>query len=80
MTDLPAATGKKLGLVIDLDSCVGCQACVTSCKEWNSGGMMAPLTDLNPYGAQTQGVWFNRVHAYEQACDGGSRTVHFPRS
>ena len=32
MTALPAATGKKLGLVIDLDTCVGCQACATSCK------------------------------------------------
>ena len=38
MTDLPATTGKKLGLVIDLDTCVGCQACATSCKEWNAGG------------------------------------------
>ncbi|HEY6255137.1 MAG TPA: 4Fe-4S dicluster domain-containing protein [Xanthobacteraceae bacterium] len=80
MTDLPAATDRKLGLVIDLDTCVGCQACVTSCKEWNSGGSMAPLTDLNPYGAQAHGVWFNRVHAYEHGCTDGGRTVHFPRS
>ena len=36
---------KKLGLVIDLDTCVGCQACATSCKEWNTGGYSAPLTD-----------------------------------
>ena len=36
MTALPAATAKKLGLVIDLDTCVGCQACATSCKEWNT--------------------------------------------
>src|SRR5690606_37930423 len=50
MTCLPASTEKKLGLVIDLDICVGCQACVTSCKEWNSGGLMAPLTDIDPYG------------------------------
>ncbi|MFN5996530.1 MAG: (Fe-S)-binding protein, partial [Paracoccaceae bacterium] len=27
MTALPQATAKKLGLVIDLDTCVGCQAC-----------------------------------------------------
>jgi sulfite dehydrogenase (quinone) subunit SoeB len=83
MTSLPATTEKKLGLVIDLDTCVGCQACVTSCKEWNTGGQMAPLTDTKPYGGGADGVWFNRVHTYEQTgCgeNGGSRTVHFPRS
>jgi Fe-S-cluster-containing dehydrogenase component len=80
MTSLPERTEKKLGLVIDLDSCVGCQACVTSCKEWNTGGHMAPLTDLDPYGGGADDVWFNRVHTYEQACNGASRTVHFPRS
>jgi Fe-S-cluster-containing dehydrogenase component len=80
MTCLPARTEKKLGLVIDLDTCVGCQACVTSCKEWNTGGQMAPLTDIDPYGGHVDGVWFNRVHAYEYATEAGSRTVHFPRS
>jgi len=80
MTSLPEATEKKLGLVIDLDSCVGCQACVTSCKEWNTGGHMAPLTDVKPYGGGVDGVWFNRVHTYEQENNGASRTVHFPRS
>jgi len=81
MTCLPTATQKKLGLVIDLDTCVGCQACVTSCKEWNAGGHMAPLTDIDPYGADADGVWFNRVHTYEHSrADGGSATVHFPRS
>lgn len=80
MTSLPAQTDKKLGLVIDLDSCVGCQACVTACKEWNTGGHMAPLTDMNPYGGGADGVWFNRVHTFEQQHEGTSRTVHFPRS
>ena len=80
MTSLPPTPDKKLGLVIDLDTCVGCQACVTSCKEWNTGGHMAPLTDINPYGAQADGVWFNRVHTYEHACASGGQTVHFPRS
>ena len=42
MTALPASTQKKLGLVIDLDTCVGCQACATSCKQWNTGGYSAP--------------------------------------
>jgi sulfite dehydrogenase (quinone) subunit SoeB len=80
MTSLPASTESKLGLVIDLDTCVGCHACVTSCKEWNTGGLMAPLTDINPYGAEPDGVWFNRVHTYEHVTDSQSRTVHFPRS
>ncbi|MBO6836922.1 MAG: (Fe-S)-binding protein, partial [Alphaproteobacteria bacterium] len=30
MTSLPAKTGKKLGLVIDLDICVGCHACAVN--------------------------------------------------
>ncbi|MFE3837501.1 4Fe-4S dicluster domain-containing protein [Rhodobacteraceae bacterium PA1-206B] len=43
MTCLPASTsGRKLGLVIDLDTCVGCQACVTACKGWNDRGARGP--------------------------------------
>lgn len=80
MTCVPAATDRKLGLVIDLDTCVGCQACATSCKEWNTGGHMAPLTDVAPYGGGVDGVWFNRVHSYEHTTEEGGRTVHFPRS
>ena len=76
MTSLPANTPKKLGLVIDLDICVGCHACVTSCKEWNTAGYSAPLSDHDPYGANPTGAWLNRVHSYEV----GERTVHFPRS
>jgi Fe-S-cluster-containing dehydrogenase component len=85
---LPPPSAKKLGLVIDMDTCVGCHACAVACKEWNSGGMAAPLTDTDPYGAQPDGVWFNRVHAYElEALDGlddrapqPAMTLHFPRS
>jgi Fe-S-cluster-containing dehydrogenase component len=65
MTDLPPPSKVKLGLVIDLDTCVGCHACAVSCKEWNSGGVAGPLTDENPYGKDPTGVWFNRVHSYE---------------
>jgi Fe-S-cluster-containing dehydrogenase component len=67
MTALPPPSTKKLGLVIDLDTCVGCHACATSCKEWNAGGIAGPLTDERPYGKDPQGVWFNRVHSYEVA-------------
>ena len=82
MTDLPAAPGAtRLGLVIDLDACVGCHACATSCKEWNTGGRSGPLTDVNAYQAEQRGVWFNRVFTYEV---GGrredARTVHFPKA
>lgn len=81
MTSLPAtAPMRKLGLVIDLDTCVGCHACAVNCKEWNTGGEMAPLTDLDPYGAEPEGVWFNRVHGYEAGDGATGRTVHFPRS
>ncbi|MEO8938744.1 MAG: ferredoxin, partial [Burkholderiaceae bacterium] len=35
----------QLALVIDLNVCVGCHACVTSCKEWNTSGSAGPLAD-----------------------------------
>lgn len=90
MTTLPPPSPRKLGLVIDLDTCVGCHACATSCKEWNAGGIAGPLTDERPYGKDPSGVWFNRVHSYELpetgGCGGASHvpqpamTLHFPRS
>ena len=50
MTMLPEnPSAKKLGLVIDLDICVGCHACVVNCKEWNTGSEGAPLSDVNAY-------------------------------
>jgi len=91
MTAVPAATERRLGLVIDLDTCVGCHACAVSCKEWNTGGYPAPLSDESPYAAGQRGSWLNRVHAYEVTPgetvgggeNGGSvagRTVYFPKS
>lgn len=82
MTMLPTSTQTKLGLVIDLDICVGCHACAVNCKEWNSGGHAAPLTDKDPYGAKPIGVWFNRIHTFEASAGDGEppRTVHFPKS
>ena len=81
MTCLPVTTQKKLGLAIDLDTCVGCQACVTACKGWNDQGYGAPLSDQNPYGAEPSGVFLNRVHSYAvQPIDSASQTVNFPRS
>ncbi len=41
----------QLALVIDLNVCVGCHACVTNCKEWNTSSPTAgPMVDQNPYG------------------------------
>ena len=83
MTMPPPPAKKKLGLVIDLDICVGCHACAVACKEWNDGGQFGPLPDENPYGKEPLGVWFNRVHTFEiepakEAAP--AMTVHFPRS
>ena len=82
MTGLPSSSEKKLGLVIDLDICVGCHACAVNCKEWNTGGHAAPLTDKDPYGAKPSGVWFNRIHTFEVTLNDmePDRTVHFPKS
>ena len=84
MTALPPPSPTKMGLVIDLDTCVGCHACATSCKEWNAGGIAGPLTDEHAYGKDPHGVWFNRVHSYElepdPATEQTAQTLHFPRS
>jgi Fe-S-cluster-containing dehydrogenase component len=82
MTSLSApAGGKRLGLVIDLDTCVGCHACATSCKEWNTSAHSAPLTDVSAYQAGQRGVWLNRVFSYEAGGAGPQgRTVHFPKN
>ncbi len=82
MTSLPKEPPtKRLGLVIDLDTCVGCHGCAVACKEWNTGGIAAPLSDVHPYGEDPSGAWLNRIHGYEVA-DGPSesRTVYFPKS
>ena len=81
MTTLPKHSEKKLGLVIDLDTCVGCHACVVACKGWNAQGYGADLSDKEPYGANPEGTFLNRVHSYEIMPESGqSQTVHFPKS
>ena len=80
MNSLPEPGTRKLGLVIDLDICVGCHACAVNCKEWNTGGHSAPLTDRDPYGSDPAGVWFNRIHSFEAGDGATGRTVHFPKS
>ena len=81
MTTLPAKTEKKLGLAIDLDTCVGCHACVVNCKEWNTSNYGVPLSDEDAYGAEPHGSFLNRVHTFEaQPASGCSQTIHFPKS
>jgi Fe-S-cluster-containing dehydrogenase component len=70
----------KLGLVIDLDVCVGCHGCAVSCKQWNTSGTTGPLTDYNPYGKDPSGVWFNRIRNYEVGDYPNNKTVNFPMS
>ncbi len=71
----------QLALVIDLNVCVGCHACVTSCKEWNtSSGAAGPMTDMNPYTNDPTGTFFNRVQTFEVGTYPKIETVHFPKS
>ncbi len=70
----------QLALVIDLNVCVGCHACVTSCKQWNTSGTAGPLPDQRPYDDDPSGVFFNRVQTYEVGCFPDTETVHFPKS
>lgn len=80
MTSLPKSTERRMGLVIDLDICVGCHACVVNCKAWNSGGYGAPLADTEPWGDEPSGAWLNRVHGFEAVSETTSTVVHFPKS
>ena len=83
MTSLPACSDKKLGLVIDLDTCVGCHACVIACKGWNTQHYGEPLSDSNAYGEDPIGTFLNRIHTYEVTPDDPlepAHTVHFPKS
>ena len=80
MTSLPEPSAIKRCLVSDLDTCVGRRACAVNCKEWNTSGYGAPLSDENAYGADPNGAWLNRVHAYEEFNNENVKTVHFPKS
>ena len=70
----------QLALVIDLNKCVGCHACATNCKAWNTVGKFGPLTDNEPYGDKPDGVWFNRVQTYEVGKFPDTEVIHFPKS
>ncbi len=82
---------KKLGLLIDVDTCVGCHACAVACKEWNAKSAMGgAVPDYDAYGTAPSGTWLNRVRHYEvrdeATCDPAtghfqlSKTVNVPMS
>ena len=73
-----AYTMTQLALVIDLNVCVGCHACVTSCKEWNTSGTAGYMADMNPFGKDPTGTFFNRVQTFEVGEFPNAETVHFP--
>ena len=70
----------QLALVIDLNVCVGCHACVSSCKEWNTSGSAGALADLMPYGEDPVGTFLHRVQTFEVGEFPDTKTVHFPKS
>ena len=70
----------QLALVIDLNTCVGCHACATNCKAWNTQGTFGPLTDHEPYDEDPYGVWFNRVQTYEVGKYPHTETMYLPKS
>ena len=81
MTGLSASpSAKQLGLVIDLDICVGCHACAVNCKEWNAGGHAAPdrLRSLGRGRRAASGSTASTPLRPGKAPRG--RTVHFPKS
>lgn len=68
----------QLALAIDLNACIGCGACVSSCQEWNAlkntNGNTAPndqsLTEIS----------FTQVQTYEIGEFHDCETLHFPKS
>jgi Fe-S-cluster-containing dehydrogenase component len=75
MSGQEVTVAKQLALVIDLNVCVGCHACVTSCKQWNTSGAAGPLADMDAYGANPTGTFFNRVQTYEAGTFPDTQTV-----
>ena len=68
----------QYALVIDLNTCVGCHACATNCKEWNTQASFGPLSDFDPYGRNPKGVWYNRIMTYEMGEFPDTQVSTFP--
>lgn len=70
----------QLALIIDLNLCVGCSACVSSCKEWNAPDSGGGIVDLISSDKVSTSFLFNQVQTYEVGEYPNSETVHFPKS
>ncbi len=81
MSTQPHPSPRKRGLVIARDLCGGGHAGAVSCKEGNTGGYGAPLSDQDAYGGDPSGAWLNRIHSFEATPpEGPAQIVHFPKS
>jgi Fe-S-cluster-containing dehydrogenase component len=72
MTTLPPPSPRKLGLVIDLDTCVGCHACAVL-QAVERGRHRRAADRRERLWQEPFGVWFNRVHSYEVAATPSSQ-------
>ncbi|MCW8889585.1 MAG: 4Fe-4S dicluster domain-containing protein [Sedimenticola sp.] len=70
----------QLALVIDLNVCVGCNACVTSCREWNGPESKGGVSDQKSHHKLPMDTFFNQVQTYEVGTYPKCETVHFPKS
>ena len=81
MTDDPLDPKvQKLGIVTDLQSCVGCEACALHCKETKAGEPLSDFGRKGPIPIEPSSVWHNRVHSIEYSTNTGERFAYFPRS
>jgi Fe-S-cluster-containing dehydrogenase component len=70
----------QLALIIDLDSCVGCHACVVSCNEWNAADIGYIADNPNSLNKNQANAAFNQVQTYEVGTFPNHETVHFPNN
>jgi len=70
----------QLALVIDLSACVGCQACVIGCNEWNADDIGYAADPLDSHIEKQANVAFNLVQTYELGTFPNHDTLHFPKN
>lgn len=70
----------QLALIVDLNLCVGCNACVVSCNEWNASDIGCANTTPDLGAEPREPVAFNRVHTYEIGTFPDHETLHLPKN